>query len=106
MNTERLQKLKEWEQQKPEDAFLKFAIAQEYVSGQMEEEARAYFEILTQHFPDYLPTYYQFGNLYERLGEFERARDAYRKGMEVAKTANDLKTLRELNEALTLLEDE
>ena len=106
MNEERFKKLKEWEAQKPEDAFLKFAIAQEYVSGGNDEEALKYYTFLAGNFSDYLATYYQLGKLYERISEVKKAEATYRKGIEVAKAINDLKTLRELNEALILLEDE
>ena len=55
---------------------------------------------------DYLATYYQLGKLYERTEQAEKAKAIYAKGKEVAKATNDNKTLRELNEALTQLEDE
>jgi len=106
MNEERLKKLKEWEAQKPEDAFLKFALSQEYISAGDDAEAKKYLELLEEKFPDYLATYYQLGKLYERLEEPVKAKTAYTKGKEVARTAGDAKTLRELNEALTQLEDE
>ncbi len=106
MNEERLKKLLEWEEQKPDDAFLKFAIAQEYVSGSRFEEALKYYEDLFTRFPDYLPTYYQLGNLLQRQNESERAIEIYKNGTEVAKQVNDFKTLRELQEAINLLKDE
>ena len=96
----------EWEAQKQDDAFLKFAIAQEYVSSDNDIEAKKYFELLTEKFPDYLATYYQLGKLYERTEEIKNAKTIYQKGKEVATTEQNLKTLGELNEALMLLEDE
>ncbi len=106
MNKERLEKLRQWELEKPDDAFLKFALSQEYISSGDDAEALNYLLLLLEKFPDYLPTYYQIAKLYERSGETEKAIAAYKKGIEVAKAANDSKTLRELNMALTLLEDE
>lgn len=106
MNKERLRKLQEWEAQKPDDAFLKFAIAQEYVSAGKDNEALKYFLKLVAKFPDYLPIYYQYGKLFEKLGDVKGAMESYQKGMKVAKAANDLKTFGELKEALILLEDE
>ena len=106
MNEERLKKLLEWEAQKPEDAFLKFALSQEYVSAGDDSTAKKYLELLADNFPDYLAPYYQLGKLYERTGETEKAKTIYLKGKAVAQSANDLKTLRELNEAINLLEDE
>ena len=102
----RLDKLKEMERQKPDDAFLKFAIAQEYVGKHKYDKALAYFELLLETSPEYVPLYYQFGKLYELLDDLAAASDIYTKGIVVAKIANDLKTAGELNEALMLLEDE
>ncbi len=105
MNT-RLEKLKEMEKQKPDDAFVKFAIAQEYVGMSEDVSALSYFEIVLKKFPEYVPTYYQLGKLYERNNEIKQAIEIYEKGVLAAKAANDLKTAGELNEALILLEDE
>jgi tetratricopeptide (TPR) repeat protein len=106
MNAFRLQKLKEMEAEKPEDAFLKYAIAIEHVSAGDDEEAKPYFELLLKKFPDYVATYLQFGGLYEREGETGKAIAVYQKGIEVAKQAGDAKAAGELNEALQLAEDE
>ena len=106
MNEERLKKLKEWEAQKPDDAFFKYAIAQEYISAGDDAEAKKYLEVLTEQFPDYLATYYQLGKLHERLQEPDKAIAVYTKGKEVARIVGDNKALRELNEALTQLKDE
>ena len=106
MNEERLKTLLKWEAEKPDDPFMKFAIAQEYVSDENDTEAKKYYELLIAEFPDYLATYYQYGMLCERQGDVEDAVMIYTKGAEVARRANDLKTLREIQEALLLLEDE
>ena len=106
MHEERLKKLLEWEAQNPGDAFLKFALAQEYASGNMDEKALKYYEILVKEFPGYLPTYYQFGNLLERQNENVKAIEVYKLGVTVARQTNDSKTLRELQEAINMLQDE
>lgn len=106
MTTERLSKLLAMEQAKPEDAFLKFAIAQEYVNAGHDELARPYFQTLAEKHPQYVPLYYHFGKLYERSGAFDEAIKLYRAGTIVARNANDLKTAGELEEALMLLNDE
>jgi tetratricopeptide (TPR) repeat protein len=106
MNEERLKKLKEWEAQKPDDAFFKYAISQEYISAGDDDEGKKYLEQLAANFPDYLATYYQLGKLYERLNERDKAIATYNKGKDVARIAGDNKTQRELNEALSQFEDE
>jgi len=102
----RLDKLLAMERQKPDDAFLKFAIAQEYAGMNNDMEARKRFELLLNQAPQYIATYYQLGKLYERLNEVKLAAEIYQKGVVAAKAANDFKTSGELNEALILLEDE
>ncbi len=106
MKEMRLKKLLQWEAEKPYDEFLKFAVSQEYISGGNDSEAKKYLELLANKSPNYLATYYQLGKLYERMNETEKAKDTYSKGKKVAQIAGDAKTLRELNEALTRLEDE
>ena len=101
----RLEKLLEMERQKPDDAFIKFAIAQEYVGLQNDAEALKYFGLILEKHPQYVPLYYQLGKLHERLNELKQAAGIYAKGIVVAKAANDLKTASELNEALILLEE-
>ena len=102
---QRLEKLKQMEAQKPDDPFLKFAIAQEYVGMNDDIRAKQYFELLLQRYPHYLPVYYQFGKLHERFNNIKLATDIYTAGIVIAKAINDLKTAGELNEALMLLED-
>ena len=106
MNIDRLKKLKEWEAQKPYDPFLKFAIAQEFVSDANDAEAAVYYTMLANNFPDYLPLYYQFGQLKERNGEIDEAIRLYKKGIQLAKATGDVKTAHELNRALIMLDDE
>ena len=105
MNT-RLEKLQEMERQKPEDAFLKFAIAQEFIGMNNDAEAQKYYILLLEGFPQYVPVYYQLGKLFERVNQIKEATEIYKRGMVVAKAANDHKTAGELNEALMLLEEE
>ena len=104
MNT-RLERLKEMELQKPDDAFVKFAIAQEYVGMNDDHTALACFKKLLENHAGYLPLYYQLGKLYERMNDLKSASDIYGKGIVLAKAANDLKTAGELNEALILLDE-
>lgn len=106
MNEARLKQLLEWEAQQPQDAFLKFALSQEYISAGNYLQAKNYLEHLLEHFTSYLPTYYQLGKLYELSGETEKAAEVYQKGKALAQTLGDSKTMRELYDALQQLTDE
>lgn len=103
MNTQRLEKLMEMEAQKPDDAFLKYAIAQEWIALDNQQEALKCYLLLRQNFADYLPTYYQLGKLYEALDETAKALEAYQQGAIIARQQNNAKTLRELNDAIEML---
>jgi len=102
----RLQMLLEMERKNPDDAFLKFSIAQEFVSMNNDDDALKYYLVVIEKYPQYVPVYYQLGHLYERRNDLAVAVGVYKKGMLVAKAANDTKTAGELKEALMLLEDE
>lgn len=104
MNETRLKKLLEMEETNPADPFLKYALAQEYVSGGNDEEAERYFVLLLHSFPTYLPTYYQYALLAERSSNWELAEELYKKGIALAQQQADTKTTRELNLALLNLQ--
>lgn len=92
------------EQLNPNDAFLKFAIAQEFSSQKKFDDATKYYHLLLEKFPDYLPTYYHFAKLKEEQHDYSTAINLYNKGIELAKTQGDKKTLSELQQAIFLIE--
>lgn len=91
------------EQRQPADAFLKYAIALEYLRLGNSDEAAKQFELLLKDFPNYLPTYYQAAKFWEETGEIDKAIAAYNTGIALASANNDAKALNELREALMLL---
>jgi Tfp pilus assembly protein PilF len=96
---EKIEKLKTFLNNSPEDPFLKHALALEYIKLGNESLARQLFlEILTRD-PAYIGTYYHLGRLLERAGEIENARSWYEKGMIAAKKAGDLHVYNELQAA-------
>jgi Tfp pilus assembly protein PilF len=96
---EKIEKLKTFLDNSPEDPFLKHALALEYIKLGNESLARQLFlEILTRD-PAYIGTYYHLGRLMERAGETENARSWYEKGMVAAKHAGDLHVYNELQAA-------
>ena len=106
MNDIRLKKLEEMEKAQPQEPFVKFAIAREYVNSGHDMLAKPYLDWLLNNQPAYLASYYHSGKLYERINDFREAKSIYRKGIELAKTTGDMKTAGELSEALTIIEDE
>lgn len=105
MNEARIDLLKSYIAEEPNEPFNYYALACEYLNGK-EEEALQLFEQLLTHFPDYLATYYQAAQLLQEFEEEERALAIYEKGIEVAQAQNNLKTLNELKTAKQNLEFE
>jgi Tfp pilus assembly protein PilF len=96
---EKIEKLKTFLHDSPEDPFLKHALALEYIKiGNDLLARRCFLEILDRE-PSYIGTYYHLGRLLERAGENDNARSWYEKGMIVAKNAGDLHAYNELQAA-------
>ncbi|WP_293904555.1 tetratricopeptide repeat protein [Sphingobacterium sp. UBA5670] len=102
----RLDQLNEFLKESPEDPFLKYAIAAEYLKQENEHEAMSRFEDLVQTNPDYVGTYYHLGKLYEKLNKQELAIAIYRAGIEIARKTRNFHALGELQGALSFLTDE
>ena len=90
----------------PNDAFLNYALATEYVSMGDDEKAEFIFRDLLEKNPDYVATYYHLGKLLERKQQKNEAMDIYRMGIEKAKATGEQHSLSELQSALLELEYE
>jgi tetratricopeptide (TPR) repeat protein len=100
---DRLEYLLQLHKEQPNDPFLVYGIALEYRkidSG----ETPAYLELLLNSFPDYLATYYQAAEYFAEKGSYEKALEIYDKGIELATSLNEMKTLAELKNAKQNLE--
>jgi tetratricopeptide (TPR) repeat protein len=89
----------------PSDLFLNYALALEHVATENYTEAEEQFLKTLELSSDYLPCYYQLGQLYEKLADTEKALTYYKQGVELANKQGNKKALGELNEAIWLLED-
>ena len=102
--SERLTKLLELLKEMPDDVFLVYGIALEYVSKNDDIMAQQYFyEIKTRH-SSYLALYYQLGKLLERQQKPTEAAEIYNLGISLARNQKDLHTMSELQNALDELE--
>mgnify|MGYP000011406621 FL=1 len=84
MSNTRISRLLEFLENEPNDPFLNYALATEYVVLGERALALTYFEDLISKHPDYVGTYYHLGKLYETLGRKEEAITTYKNGIEVA----------------------
>lgn len=95
----RIERLKQFLEDDPDDPFTRFALAQEYLKMDRRERAGELFEQLVEEHPDYVGTYYHLGKLYERDGRTEEAIEVYETGIEVAEEQADGHARSELQDA-------
>jgi tetratricopeptide (TPR) repeat protein len=97
---QRLKLLQDWLEKTPNDPFLYFGIAMEYMSAESYTLALEKFELIATQFPDYLANYYQLAKLYETNGDESKAIALYEKGISLAHEQVYKKTAGELRSAL------
>lgn len=100
----RLEQLEQLVRQHPDDTFLRYAIAMEYVSAGRLEDAAAALDALIERDPDYSAAYHQAGRVAEKRERFEDAARYYKRGIEVAGRQGDLHAKKEMQEALMMIE--
>jgi tetratricopeptide (TPR) repeat protein len=96
MQESRLEKLLEFIKNEPQDEFLKYALATEYLRLNDTDKALAYYEDLVNNHPNYVGTYYHLGKLYEALNRKTDAINTYVKGMQIAREKRDNHAFAEL----------
>jgi Tfp pilus assembly protein PilF len=95
----RIARIQEMLQSNPKDAFLRHALALEWIKIGNEAEAQGLFEVILTEDPTYIGSYYHLAKLLERIGETATAIQWYEKGMEAAKAAKDQHSYNELQSA-------
>lgn len=101
---ERIDQIKDFLKDSPNDAFLNYALAQELIKLGDLDAALNQFLLLFETHPDYLATYYHLGKLYIKLGRKEEAMSIFDTGIEKSKNAGEQHTLSELQSAKLELE--
>jgi tetratricopeptide (TPR) repeat protein len=96
MHVSRLEKLLEFLKNEPNDEFLQYALATEYLRLNDTDNALKYYEGLVKNHPDYVGTYYHLGKLYEALNRKDDAIKTYEIGMQAAQKKRDNHALSEL----------
>ncbi len=99
----RVEALKGFLAEDPNDSFSRYALAMEYAKSGNLDAAIAEFETVARNDAGYVATYYQLAKTYERAGRPEDAERTYREGIAVAARAGDDHTREELAEALASL---
>ena len=96
----RIEILKGFLEENPKDSFSRYALALEYVKLGQHDDAVREFETVKTSDPDYVATYFQLGQLYQKLGKAHEAEKTFRTGITVATKAGDDHTRSELEGAL------
>ena len=96
----RVEILKGFLDDNPNDSFSRYALALEYVKLGQHDDAVREFETVKKKDPDYLATYFQLGQLYLKMGQAHEAEKTFRTGITVATKAGDDHTRSELEGAL------
>ncbi len=99
----RVEQLKEFLKETPDDPFLNYALTMEYQKIGEFDKTRKGFDHMISTFPNYVGTYYHFGKFLETQGEKEMAAEIYNKGILVARSARNMHAANELQGALNLL---
>ena len=102
----RIDQIRQFLQDSPNDSFLRYALAQELQKQGDVEEAKEAYLWLTDNQPSYVATYYHLGKLLIAQGEKEAAFAWFNLGIEHAKAAKELHALSELQSAKLELEYE
>lgn len=103
MQVNRLEKLLEFLKNEPDDEFLLYALATEYLRLNQTDKALSYYEKLVNEHPNYVGTYYHLGKLYEALNRKDDALNTYQTGMQVARSKRDNHALSELQSVFNQL---
>lgn len=89
MTTIRLTQLLSFKEESPEDPFILYALASEYVKLNELEQALAYYNELREKHPNYVGTYYHLAKLLEAMQRSDEALEVYQLGLSAAQRAGD-----------------
>jgi tetratricopeptide (TPR) repeat protein len=104
----RIEQIKAFLKDTPQDAFLNYALAIEYIGLDESDKAKSIFIQLLDWHPDYTATYYHHGKLLLKEGKKEDAISIFNIGIKKAELQKELHTAAELRSALNeiLYDDE
>ncbi len=104
MSNPRIEQLNGFLKESPDDSFVLYALATEYINEGNDYRGLEYFQKLLIIDPDYTGMYYHLGKLYQRQQQKSLAEMAFHEGLKRT-VDKDPHAYRELKEALNQLED-
>jgi Tfp pilus assembly protein PilF len=100
MGMSRIKQLEDFLKKEPQDSFLNYALAIEYIGIDETEKARQIFLELLERDPDYTATYYHLGKIYQNEKDVDRAEQIYKDGIAITRLKKEQHKLAELQTAL------
>jgi len=91
----RIEMLKFFAEQEPDNPFNWYALALENQNSNREAAAMYFNKLLTEYMV-YLPTYFHAAAFFSDLGEIQKAKEIYENGIKLAENQKEEKTLKEL----------
>jgi Tfp pilus assembly protein PilF len=105
MQAERLNILLKFLEEEPHEPFNQYAVAMEYLRTNKAKSIELLQNLIKKH-PEYLASYYPLAALYVENEQFEAAIETYQRGILLAESLKNTKTLKELKGAYQMLLDE
>jgi len=99
-NLNRINILKAYIQDEPNNPFNYYALALEYKNIDLKLASFYFHKLLSEH-KGYLPTYFHAAIFFSDQEEIALAKQIYEDGIQLAKAQNDLHALKELNNSYT-----
>lgn len=97
-NLERVQLLRSYIKEEPENPFNRYALALE-IREIDPDEAADLFDFLLLNHPDYLPVYFPSAHFFFELDQIEKAKEIFIKGIALAQSLRNEKAIKELQNA-------
>jgi len=102
----RIEILKGYLADDPDDVFSNYALALEYMNSGENNPAIEMLERILEKDEHYLAAYYQLGKLYEGMARMKDAKMIYQKGIRIALNQKNQRTLNELQGACDSLDED
>jgi tetratricopeptide (TPR) repeat protein len=100
---DRIEALEAMLAQDPNNMLALYGLAMEYKNrGQFDRAAKGFEDVIARN-PQYAAAYFHGGQTYEQIGDVDKAKAIYERGIEVTSRTGDSHTRAELQGALELL---
>lgn len=97
-NLDRLQLLRDFIEEEPENPFNYYALALE-LREKEPNEAVFLFDFILENHADYLPVYFPAAHFFAELNQIQKVKEIFEKGIALAELKKETKTLKELKNA-------